>query len=799
MLDTYMNPLDLTFLSIYRINGQEWPLLPGLLVQNPPKKLARGRDQDRLLIYLTLAGNVSTSPSEYEAVVNQVAQVFYATPGSLTSAMKTAVEWLNAHLVEQNMKSTGKGLYNAGALLLCTLRGNLFYIVQAGPTHVYHLANEPRHIYDPQLAGKGLGLSQTARMYFSQITLSPRDRLLFCAALPPKWENSINEVLEKADVEEARSQLLAMTDTNVSALIVKVSSGSGAMKTLRGVGNTPLKPGEQIVPSHYSAPDDSQALKSLSQDKGSGDDLTLPEKYSGQVRLDPRDSRQQGASSGLLQNVQAVQAVAPVISQPDPIERGQNLPSGRQLRDSRLLTDSKTGTRLDQWVRSSARLLAHSIQNGRKLQANLMRWLEKAIPRLLPEHDEGEPLKLVSRNSAIFLAIALPTIIFVVARIIYFQLGYEAQYKNYFERAQQAADQAQAESAPSALRVEWQAALDWLDKADQYQLTPNPEAQALRLRAQSSLDDLDKIKRVKYSLAFSTSLSKNLQVLRMAATETDIYLLDATSGSVLRGIFNGQNFDLDGSFQCGPGTYKNGIQVEKLIDIVALSRSIANEATILGIDAAGKLLYCTPGEAPRAAVLQIPGTGFQSITAISYDAYNLYLLDAPARAVWVYAGTDTIDFGEPTFFFGQQVPVMLDQAIGLAVNGDDLYLLHRDGHMATCTLSHINEAPTRCNDPALYIDSRPGYQGGMNLGDGIFSQIIFTSPPDPSVALLEPFTQSLFRFSPRALELQSQVLAVPGKENPLPKGSSVTAMAFSPNKNLFLFVNGQVFFGPDVP
>src|ERR1035437_5001573 len=81
MLDTYMNNFDLTLLSICRINGQEWPLMPGLLAQNPPPKPARGRNQDRLLVYLTLTGNASFSTAEYRGIVNQVAETFYNTPG----------------------------------------------------------------------------------------------------------------------------------------------------------------------------------------------------------------------------------------------------------------------------------------------------------------------------------------------------------------------------------------------------------------------------------------------------------------------------------------------------------------------------------------------------------------------------------------------------------------------------------------------------------------------------------------------------------------------------------------------
>ena len=142
---------------------------------------------------------------------------------------------------------------------------------------------------------------------------------------------------------------------------------------------------------------------------------------------------------------------------------------------------------------------------------------------------------------------------------------------------------------------------------------------------------------------------------------------------------------------------------------------------------------------------------------------------------------------------------MLEQAIDMAVNVDDLYLLHQDGHMAICTFSHFGNSPTRCSDPAMYIDSRPGYEGGMNLSDGVFSQIVFTSAPDPSVALLEPFTQAVFRFSPRSLEMQNQLRAAAGKANPLPDGVPVTAMAFSPNKIMYLFLNGQLYFSMNLP
>ncbi len=795
MLDTYMNAFDLTFLSIYRVNGQEWPLLPGLLALNPPKKIARGRDQDRLLVYLTLAGNISYSANEYLDIATQVAEVFYSTSGSLTFALKTAAESLNTYLVDHNMKSSGKGLYSIGALVLANVRGDSMYIVQSGPTHVYHFSGETRHLNDPQLAGKGLGLGQAARLHFSQVTLTQGDRLLICAALPSDWEATVTTLKNTETLESSRARLLANTRTNVSALLVQVSEGSGMMNVPRAVrddlvvSNGPVVSVAMPASPPVAAPLNLEELQILDTAPTASPISVLASTSTPVAEAQAPDQPQ--ANDLQPADAKASRSVAPTLIRP-----AASVPKPARGADARPRPQLNT---INQSVSRAAGYLAGLIRDWHKFTQKLVGWFEKAIPRLLPESEEDQPHTLISRSWAIFFTIAIPVLIFVVSGIVYYQLGYEAQFKIYFDRAQQTAQQAAKEKSPSSLRVEWQTTLDWLDKADHYMLKPIPDEQKLRQEAQNALDTLDKIVRLGLTPAFSTPFSHSVQVLRMAASDSDVYLLDSVSGSVLRGVYNNKNFDLDGSFQCGPGPDKDGVQVDKLIDIIALPRSRSYSVSLMGIDLSGKLLLCAPGEKPRAIVLSPPGTGWKGITVIAFDSFNLYVLDAPAHAVWVYSGDEKLEFSEPQFFFGEQVPVMIDQAIDMVVNVDDLYLLHQDGHMAICTFSHLDNSPTRCSDPALYIDSRPGYEGGMNLSDGIFSQMAFTSAPDPSVALLESFTQSVFRFSPRSLELQNQLRAAAGKDNPLPEGQPVTAMAFSPNKIMYLFMNGQLYFSINVP
>jgi len=50
--------LDLSLLPLYRLKNQQLAVLPGLLAMTPPRKPARGREADRLIVYLVLTGKV---------------------------------------------------------------------------------------------------------------------------------------------------------------------------------------------------------------------------------------------------------------------------------------------------------------------------------------------------------------------------------------------------------------------------------------------------------------------------------------------------------------------------------------------------------------------------------------------------------------------------------------------------------------------------------------------------------------------------------------------------------------------
>jgi hypothetical protein len=220
-------------------------------------------------------------------------------------------------------------------------------------------------------------------------------------------------------------------------------------------------------------------------------------------------------------------------------------------------------------------------------------------------------------------------------------------------------------------------------------------------------------------------------------------------------------------------------------------------ATLLGIDAAGNLLYCAPGQVAQAIPLPPPDTNWNHVTAFTLSNGNLYVLDAPARAVWVYNGKDGAFVDRPYFFFGGQTPEKQD-VIDLIISGDDLYMLHSDGHLSTCSYSRIETKPTRCQDPSPLTNPFAAYQDVNLFTSANFTQMLFTALPDQSILLLDSDTQGVLRFAPRSLELQNQFRPQTGSANPIPNGPA-GAVAIGPNHVLYLAVNGQVYFAANMP
>ncbi len=227
-------PLDITITPLYRVGGQEQPSLPGLMAAVPPRQAARGRDQDRLVVHLQLAGRAISSSGDVVQAASRAALAFYSTPGTITSALRSAAEAVNDHLHDRNRLSQAQGAYSVGYLALTSIRESEMTILLSGPVQALVLRTDGiRHIAD-SLSGRGLGLGTATAHYFAKVTLQPGDRILLSGALSAGWEAAVRN-LSPSDLEATRRRLMNSASNDVNAVLMQAGEGEGALHLVRPV------------------------------------------------------------------------------------------------------------------------------------------------------------------------------------------------------------------------------------------------------------------------------------------------------------------------------------------------------------------------------------------------------------------------------------------------------------------------------------------------------------------------------------------------------------------------------------
>lgn len=901
-----MPTLDLNILPISRLNGQDLPDLPGLLAVTPPRRTARGREKDSLILYLMLSGNATFAPTEIDALNRKAATIFYQSAGTLTSAMRKAAGTINTALLERNLSTTGRGLYALGFLVLAVVRDTPGLLsapctlLLSGPTHAVWVSNgQARHIHDTALSGKGLGASQSIQTYLAQVELHANDLLVVCGKFPRDWEADLLGERPTTSLE-ASYRKLTLTKGDLHAAIIQSQNGPGVITVLHAdVGaSRPLHsqptpaPLPQTIPSAESvesradqvhegesehdklladfafSPTTNNSSSPTIEGESSSANPLISDSQVSTITEEELDELADFAAHMLQPSAYAIppqpQEFPPTFQEAEPstsspvttstssaaaprnfppsIPRAKPVEPALELEPEVEIEEDEVGeeesvssaTRSPRnWetrgrsllaglkglslfgkpkgepepkpsahaeaTRQMAKVMVGGIQSGRRVNERLGSFLQRFIPRLLPGVEskrKKQPLLSMPTYALVFIAIIIPVLVSVIGWVVFAKYGLNERYHELYQNALTANAQAGSETDPSRQRDELIRVLDFADQALDYRETD--EANLLRAEAQAKLDSLMGVVRLEFIPAFANGLSSATEISRMAASESDLYMLDAKQGKILHATFTGRSLELDNTFSCQPGTYA-GYQVDTLVDVLALPKINAVSATVLGVDATGHLLYCAPGQVPQAIPLpSLPNTNWGRITSFALDGGSLYVLDAPARSVWVFVGKDSTFVDAPYFYFGNQIPNSIDNAIDLSVSGDDIYLLHADGHLSTCIFSRIAETPTRCIDPVNFQDPFPAHQDINLFVEANFTQMSLTTPPNSVILLLDSENRKVFRFTPRSLELQNQVTGHAGKGNPFQSGP-VSAMAISPNYVLYLAIGNQVYFTTHLP
>jgi hypothetical protein len=379
-----------------------------------------------------------------------------------------------------------------------------------------------------------------------------------------------------------------------------------------------------------------------------------------------------------------------------------------------------------------------------------------------------------------------------IGTTVYARLGLAEEFQKRLQSAKEYTQQASQLKDPAQQREGLRQAYAMLLEANK--LGGNDEAQALKKQIVSALDDLDGIVRLDYQPAISGNLS-GVTISGIVTSLNDVYLLDSSQGRILRLYRVSSGYEIDPTFNCGPGQ-AGAIIINPLVDMVALPTNNDMHSTVMGIDAGGNLVYCAPNLTGFDSLpLALPDAGWGNIAGITLYGNTLYVMDPKANAVYRYDGMDGVFNNPPHLYFDNVIPQMTD-VIDLAVDQEFLYLLHADGRMTVCQSSGFAFAATKCTDPAPYGDSRPGYEPNPLLFAGSrFTHIQTTEPPDPSLFALDAANKSVYHLSLRRLNLQRQYRAVIDGNFPLPN-EAATAFAIAPNRRVLVAFGNKLFFAP---
>lgn len=775
---------NLTLLPLYRVNGAELSSPPGLLALSPPRRKARTRGEDRLFVHLNLSRNTPFSTVNYLHMTSHAAEAFYQSAGSVTSALRNAAITLNGELLEENMAFGGQG-YSLGQAVFGAVHREQLYLLIAGGVHLYWIApHESKEIFEPKTAGRGFGLSQAATFYLTQLKLQDRGRFLISSTLSKTWkEILLRNSQSSASLETLRNVLLRQSVMDVNAVLADVELGRGEIKLLK----TPRSEAPTLA-----------SITRKIEEEPKIPEPQIPEApipgHSPEAHITPKGALAENIEdeSPALENESKPPQVSdfpPSIPRKMPeseiIPEEDEVPA-EEFSQEESPNKPKQGETL---AREGARAIAKGMQATRKGNDRLKDFFGKMLPRILPASNPEAPMQMPAWVMGL-IAVIIPLIVVTIASVVYFQFGRDLQFETHFREAEIARVRATEEDDPVAKRIAWQDVLHKLDQAEEYD--SNADSTAMRNEARTELDTLLGIARVNFSPAVS-DLPKNINIIELAATDTELFMLDSLSGNILRAyrVDNGYQYDAD--FLCQSGEI-GGKKIEALKAMVSLPANNAMAASVMGMDRQGNLIYCAAQQTPQTMTLAMPPITLKEITAIALENNVLYVLDAPSKEVWVYTGQAYTFNSYPTSFF-EQAPQGISIALDMSVRGADLYLLLANGDIVNCTYSLLNTVPTRCINPAELSDPHPAAGGNDTFKQSLFTQLHLSKPPDTALLLLASNTKTIFKLSPRSFELQTQIAPPVGS---LPE-QNLTAMTTNAGRTLFVAQGNQVYVIPNMP
>ena len=193
---------------------------PGAITMVAPRKAARGRDDDTFLGLLTLSDDQRQPASFYENIIKQIADSYYQTGGSVTSALRQAISEVNASILKQNNKLETPIRIGLACVIF---RETDLYIALVGTSRCLLIAEgqvERLPADDETFQPIPLGSEHDPDVRYYSRQVAENDFLLLAdQSLNRLKDTTLLYAFESGEVDTAMGNLRSVVDTSATAIV----------------------------------------------------------------------------------------------------------------------------------------------------------------------------------------------------------------------------------------------------------------------------------------------------------------------------------------------------------------------------------------------------------------------------------------------------------------------------------------------------------------------------------------------------------------------------------------------------
>jgi hypothetical protein len=748
---------------------------PGALVELPPRKAPRGRDQDTFFTLITPSGATaenSATASFYEQLARLAAETYFSSSGSVTSGLREAINGVNNFLIDHNQLAGQRYSVNIACLVL---RGREAFTARTGECLCLLRLGEsfltyPERLTEPY-SGPLLGHSPVIDIKLSRHDIAPGHVLVFSdlgfvtaererlqAALGGEDIQAVMERLRPLGSQQAQAMIVQFTTAHApdpvmttAASPLKVMRSSHAPTAKVGLA-APIRPKlrtEQLptasavtggagavagtnaaVPAAITAPDVvAEAVVTPASDQTAPVplDAVAPPLEVDSLTAAPTTSAAAFASAALMAHeresgLAGISEVAdPNMATPTPEAVDEAADPDAVIAE--VASPAPVAPRTPFIVRTAG-ATANVLERFGK-------GLSRGLDRMLPEATEEGPR--IPSMLAAAMALVIPiVVVFVIVAARLAQVDttqFEQMVRNVEESAQQART-IPLDDARNA-RTAWLGVLQRIEEAEQNSgRTNDPTLVAIRAEAQRILDQFAMVTRRDVIPLRTFEGDTGLRGVVVRA-QTDLYTLDVTNSALWHDRLNPNDksvFRRSTGAVVVQGQAVGAFSVRELIDMAWMADG-SSKNRIVALDSQGILVTYSPVFAPATATRLAGVEQWVKPAAITVWRDRLYVLDVGANQIWRYTPVGGSYPNPPDAYFDE--PLDLSQAVDMGIDSTpgNVYILFADGKLKKYLAGReqpfdfggLPEDGLKAGG-SLYIDA-----------DAIFPAIYLTDPRDQAI------------------------------------------------------------------